>query len=191
MTSSILTPPEGGRGREEWRPVLGYEGLYEVSNYGRVRSLYRGGAILRPWANKDGYPLIALNRDGARKTYQLHRMVCRVFHGEPTLLHNEAAHLNGDRADASAANLKWVSKVENHSHKRLHGTHQAGEKHPRAKLTEANVIAIRHASQPYGILAARYGVSWRTISDIKCGKRWRCVIESPTGEAGDAPGPSQ
>lgn len=50
-------------------------------------------------------------------------------------------------------------------------------------MTELNVLAIRHACQPYGVLARRYGVSWHTISDIKRGKRWGSVHEGAGRQA--------
>lgn len=161
---------------EEWRPVPGYERLYEVSSLGRLRSLrLRPPRVLVATPNADGYPIVQLC-NGGRKIMKLHRVVALTFHGEmQNALHCEVAHLDGVRDNARADNLKWVSKVENHSHKRLHGTHQAGERHPRAKLTEANVIAIRRAAQPYGALAEKYGVSYYTIYDIKSGKSWKSL----------------
>lgn len=162
---------------ELWLPVGGFEGFYEISGQGRVRSLRHVPAkILTPWLDKDGYPKIGLWNGKAQPNFRLHRLVALTFHGDKrNKLHNEVAHLDNDRTNARADNLKWVSKVENHSHRLLHGTHPSGERHPRAKLTEASVVAIRHARDPYGLLAARYGVSPYTISDIKRGRRWRHV----------------
>lgn len=157
--------------RETWLPVKELASLYEVSNLGGFRSV-RTGLMVRPRPNPDGYLIVTVSISGQRFTRKLHRLVATAFLGNGGVLHNEVAHLDGNRAAARADNLKWVSRIENCSHKRRHGTAQAGERHPRAKLTGANVIAIRHASVPYGILAERYGVSWHTISDIKRGKRW-------------------
>jgi hypothetical protein len=166
-------------GAEEWRDAPGFASDYQVSDLGRVKSLKRKEpAILALDCDQDGYPRVCLSLNGKKVRVSIHRLVCRAFHGPPNILHDEVAHLYGARANARADNLKWVSKVENHAHKRVHGTHQAGEKHPRAKLTEANVAAIRHASASYGILAERYGVSKHTIGDIKLGKRWGSVHDS-------------
>lgn len=162
--------------QEEWRPVVGYEGHYEVSSAGRVRSLYFDPP--RPIAtflDKDGYPRLHLNKNRERRGFRLHRIVCEAFNGPSNPLHNEAAHLDGNRANASAENLKWVSKVENHSHKRRHGTHQAGEACPSAKLTEDAVRAIRATRSPYKELAARFGVTTHAIEDVKRGRNWRHV----------------
>lgn len=114
---------------EEWRPVPDYDGLYEVSNFGRVRSMYWSPPrLLALTTDQSGYLVVQMNRKGRRRPYTVHRLVCRAFHGSGDPLHNEAGHLDGNRRNARADNLKWVSKVENHSHKRLHGTHQAGDK---------------------------------------------------------------
>lgn len=158
---------------EVWLPVTGYGGAYEVSDRGRIRSLRSGRPrLMSPYPDKDGYARICLLAGRKRKTEKLHRLVCRTFNGPGSELHREVAHLDGDRGNASAANLKWVSHVENHSHRRAHGTDPAGERHPRAKLTWAAVRSIRASRMRYASLAAEYGVSWHTISDVKRGRRW-------------------
>jgi hypothetical protein len=161
---------------KDWRPVVGYEGIYEISSDGQVRSHYfEPPKILATFLDKDGYPRLHLNRNGKRRGHRLHRLVCEAFHGPSNPLHNEAAHLDGNRANAKADNLKWVSKLENHSHKRHHGTHQAGEACPSAKLTEEAVRAIRASRAPYKNLAAQFGVTTHAIEDVKRGRNWRHV----------------
>ena len=180
---------------EIWREVPGFEGRYEVSSHGRVRSLPRvelssrgrrvvKGGLLRSTPDPDGYLHVSLSGgSGAkRRTCSLHRLVCTAFHGPPTLLHNEAAHLDGSRTNARADNLRWVSKRENHSHKRLHGTHGAGEKHPRARLTEASArVAISMLADGLTCkeVGAVVGVSASAIEDIRKRKNWR-HIQGPT-----------
>jgi hypothetical protein len=90
-------------------------------------------------------------------------------------LHVEVAHLDGCRSNCRADNLRWVSRVENHYHMRLHGTHQAGASHGAAKLTPAQVaeIAKTPKGSPRGELAERFGVSKAAISDIRAGRTWR------------------
>lgn len=159
---------------EEWRAVVGYEGIYEVSDLGRVRSRHAvNGHVLSPTSDKDGYPVINLYAPDGRRTWAVHRLVASAFHGEKrNALHREVAHLDGDKTNARADNLKWCSKIENHHHKRAHGTHQAGEKHPRAKLTNEAVEEIRESRGLRGALAAKYGISKDTVTDIRRGRRW-------------------
>jgi hypothetical protein len=170
---------------QEWRPAPGFEDRYEVSNLGDVRSLYFDPPrLLKPYPDKDGYPVVALWRDQERTQMNLHRLVAETFHAaRRNPLHKEVAHLDGHRLNCKAENLKWVSKVENQSHKRLHGTHLAGERHPRAKLTIEAVREIRASPGARAALARRFGVSPYAIDDVRSGKSWRSVSEA------DAPTP--
>lgn len=173
---------------ERWAPFPDFEGLYEISDLGRVRSLHRRNfmGLLSATDDSQGYPVICLNRQGKRHAKTIHRAVCRAFHGEPRPLHREVAHLNGDRPDPRARNLKWCSKGENHFHKRLHGTLLRGSSHPRSKLTEEDVIAIRSASNGDRIaISRRYGVSVHTISDIRAMRRWKHLPKASITFAGE------
>lgn len=166
---------------EVWLPLPGYEGLYEISHLGRVRSLharFKEPRICAQGNDGTGYKTVSLSKDRKRTPKTVHRLVCRAFHGEPDILHKEAAHLDGNRTNNHASNLKWCSKVENHSHKRFHGTHQAGERHPRAKLTEATAhIALQRlaSGQTCQEVADALSVSRSTIEDIRKRKKWRHI----------------
>lgn len=170
---------------ELWLPCPEYEGRYEVSSLGRIRSLPREelaasgvrrkvrGGILNPMLSPDGYPRVSLRKDGKLRTMTLHRLICRAFHGEqPNPIHKEVAHLDGVRTNARADNLKWVGKFQNHSHRREHGTLPKGERHPQAKLTEQAVRDILSSALTARALAERYGVSRDTVADIRRGRRW-------------------
>ena len=136
---------------------------------------------------------MSLSKDGRRTSKTVHRLVCRAFHGEPGTLHNEAAHLDGDRTKNRASNLKWCSKVEKHSYKRFHGTHQAGERHPRAKLTEATAhLALQKlaSGQTCQAVANSLGVSRSTIEDTRKRKKWRHIL-GPCGGISHPPAPKE
>lgn len=95
--------------REKWRPVVGYEGLYEVSNLGRVRRI----RIVEPTKKKHGYMQISLvDKDGVRKSHRLHRIVAAAFipnpEGKPQVNHRDENPEN-NRAD----NLEWATAEEN------------------------------------------------------------------------------
>lgn len=185
---------------EEWRPCPGHEGRYEVSSFGRLRSLPRvescanghrvvSGGILNPMLSKDGYPQVSLRIGGKLRTMQVHRLICRAFHGEqPNPLHKEVCHLDGCRTNARADNLKWVSRGENISHKTVHGTNPTGERHPQAKLKTEQVAAIKArllARESCAKLAREYGVSAHCIDSIKRGRNWRHVAPRVSHFAGE------
>lgn len=94
---------------EEWRPVEGYEGLYEVSNLGRVKSIgYGKERILKPVIDKDGYPMVNLYREGKRKTVRVHRLVGITFIPNPDNL-PVINHKNEIKTDSRAENLEWTT----------------------------------------------------------------------------------
>lgn len=114
----------------EWRPVLGYEGLYEVSDQGEVRRplTARGhgvspGALIRPWVLRGRYLHVHLHRPGHRKGIKVHRIVAFAFHGDPEP-GQVVRHLNGDHTDNRSVNLAWGTMLENSDDRRAHGTNR-------------------------------------------------------------------
>lgn len=82
---------------EEWRPVIGFEDRYEVSNLGNVRSIFRYKKILKPWYDKDGYSRVHLiSKDGKRKHFSIHRLVAINFIPNPNNL-PQVNHISGDK----------------------------------------------------------------------------------------------
>lgn len=109
---------------EKWKPIKGYEGLYEISNLGRVKSYHitRGTKerILKPRYVKDNYLMIALYKDGTRKNFQLHHLVADAFVENPKQL-KEINHKDGNKENNSYVNLEWTTHHDNvlHYHKIL------------------------------------------------------------------------
>lgn len=94
-----------------WKPVPGYEGLYEVSDDGQVRSLISKGKILRP-STRNGYQRVGLSKEGKRTNFPVHRLVLLAFVG-PAPEGAEACHWNDDPLENRLTNLRWGSKSEN------------------------------------------------------------------------------
>lgn len=158
---------------EIWKPVVGYEGFYEVSSLGRVRN--PRGAILRDRLNHLGYNRAALCKCGVRRDCMVHRLVAAAFIG-PLPIGKEVNHINGLRADNRVENLEYVTRAENMAHKRVTGTTQGGERNGRAKLTASQVAEIRdrYANGEFGTkLALEYGVTSGTIYFLVSGATWR------------------
>ena len=118
---------------EQWRAVRDWEGFYEVSNLGRVRSVARlqkrgagknstptlmllKGRILRPGYHEKGYEIVALSDvQGGRKprTFRVHRLVCEAFNGPAPGPEYEVAHNDNTRANNVATNLRWATHYDN------------------------------------------------------------------------------
>ncbi len=110
--------------REEWRPVKDYEGLYEVSNMGNVKSLGNGKSrnsnnnkerILKPSGNGIGYLRVQLWKDGKKKQCLVHRLVATAF-CENQMGYTEVNHLDEDKTNNCADNLEWCSRSYNNSY---------------------------------------------------------------------------
>lgn len=105
---------------EIWKPVVGYEGLYEVSNMGRVRSLERinkrgfnlSSKILKPTLNSGGYCIVGLFKNGLQRKILVHRLVAECFlynvENKPFI-----DHINTIRTDNRVENIRWVTTKEN------------------------------------------------------------------------------
>ena len=106
-----------------WRDIEGYEGRYQVSNMGRVKSLGRKDRfgrvikerILEPAVTHNGYLRVGLHVDGKRKMLRVHRLVCEAFHENPDNK-SEVNHVNEDKTDNRACNLEWSTRTENCNH---------------------------------------------------------------------------
>lgn len=107
--------------KEIWRPVVGYEGLYEVSSWGCVRNV-RTGRVLRPRKDIDDYMYVDLWKDGVPKTYRVHRLVAMAFadlvdwtedaNGKP-FKELEINHKDKDRTNNRVENLEWCGRTYN------------------------------------------------------------------------------
>jgi hypothetical protein len=166
---------------EIWRDVKDYEGLYRVSNLGRVKSLYFGKErILKPFSER-GYQYVELRRHGTRKGAIIHRLVATAFIQNP-IGKREVNHKDFNKVNNHVENLEWVTKNENakHAHEGNRYNPCLGEKNGSAKLTEAQVKRIRlikeiTPSLTLRVIADMFGVSKQLICDILLRKNWRHI----------------
>lgn len=162
---------------KQWRDVLGYEGIYSVSDTGEVRrdaggERVKAGRILRWSFGNHGYPTVCLSLNGHVERFTVHRLVCLAFHGHPSETDMEVAHADGDRTNPSADNLRWATRKQNHADKLKHGTHCRGANASWAKLNAVEVAEIRTSKKTQYALAAKFGVSQGQVWRIIHGLRW-------------------
>lgn len=174
-------------GNEVWRHVVGFKGLYEVSDLGRIKSVSRmvrspnggqkaiGERIMKCRLNNNGYPRCNISKRGVVVTVLVHIVVARSFHGKCPRGH-EVRHKDGDQANCREANLCYGTKLQNESDKVAHGTAPRGEKCGTAKLSRKQVAEIRLRYSAGGVtqreLGAEYGVSHAAIGLAVSGKSW-------------------
>lgn len=176
--------------KETWCDVFGYEGLYQVSNLGRVKALEKridSGKCHRTWKehflafaiDRKGYFRVSLSKNGCSKTYKVHRLVAEAFIPNPNLL-PQVNHIDGNKENNVVDNLEWCSQSENMLHAYAHGLNQNnGENNPAAKLTVKDVQWIRnnyknrHSEFGAVPMAEKFGVHRKTILRIVNGKQWK------------------
>lgn len=170
---------------EQWRPVPDFEGRYEVSDQGRVRSLDRivprkglvRGRVLSLGPHPGGYLLAHLYPGGAKRVARtVHGLVAEVFLG-PRPAGMQVCHADGDPKNNAVPNLRYDTPVGNNADKRPHGTAPLGEKHAGAKLTAREVAIIRslRGCEPQKDTADRFGITFSNVSAIQRRKSWRHV----------------
>ena len=99
--------------KEIWKDIKNYEGLYQVSNLGRVKSLKFGKEkILKAFIGPFGYLIVSLSKNGKLHTYNVHRLVAEAFIPNPLGL-SDVNHISEDKTDCSTTNLEWMSHKDN------------------------------------------------------------------------------
>ena len=173
---------------EKWAAIPGYEGLYEVSDHGRVRSLDRHvsvsgtngrpikGRMMSPCIDREGYHSVHLYSDGKRKPRWIATIVAEVFIG-PRGPGMEVCHCDGNKTNNHWANLRYDTRAGNLRDKVRHGTHREGEEINFAKLKGEDVREIKSllGRLTHADIAQKFGVSRPAVSLIAEGKTWRHI----------------
>jgi hypothetical protein len=174
--------------QEEFRPVVGYDGYYEVGSFGTVRSIDRivGGRSLKginlaqvPDRGRHSYGRlqVKLSKNGKAKTRITAHLVAEAFIGQRPLGH-EVAHEDGNCQNNTAENLRYDTPLGNTADKFKHGTVLKGEAVATAKLKECEVLQIRGLRGIMTVyqIAEMFSTSIANVSRIQTGKRWGHVI---------------
>jgi NUMOD4 motif/HNH endonuclease len=186
----------GYQANERWRPVVGYESRYEISNFGRLRSLPRTwnvvrkngsplpgiveGKILKPRLDKDGYEQIGLRGLGERKWFKIHQLVLETFIG-PRPKNLIIDHIDGNRANNALSNIHYISQSENMLRSDIRNGGRPwlqGDGNPMSKLDIEQVKTIRQLAKegvPQIKIARQFNMGSMQISRIIRRQRWKWI----------------
>ena len=171
---------------EQWKDIPGYEGLYQISNMGKVKRIAHSnctyvGRILKSDTTRKGYKVVYLCANGHKKTRSIHQLVLEAFVGPKPSPSHVSRHLNGNPADNTINNLVWGTAKQNVEDAFFHGTRfqPRGSQCGSAKLTENQVLQIKrlllHEKYTQRMIALIFNVCESSISQIKLNKTWRHV----------------
>lgn len=106
---------------EQWRDIEGYDGAYQVSDLGRVRSRKSGEwKVMRPGKNNNGYQQVDLCKDGKVKRFLIHRLVAQVFIPNDDETKTQINHINECKSENRVRNLEWCTARYNLTYKNIH-----------------------------------------------------------------------
>jgi len=160
---------------ENWADIPGYEGLYQVSDHGKIKRI-SPERILK--THKSRYEFIQLHRDGKPKGFGVHRLVAMAFIGndDPSLL---VLHCDGNPLNNHVSNLRYGTAKENSDDRLAHGTMTYGEQSSFGKLKNWQAVEIykrRKLGESRSSLAKEFGVSYFTISNIDRGRSHKQIV---------------
>lgn len=184
--------------QEKWAPVKGFEGIYEVSSLGNVRScdrytynslgikMFHSGIPKRTHLNNYGYETVILSRNGKGKTFSVHRLVADAFIGIPDGM--VVNHIDGDTTNNSLENLEVITQKENIDHAIRTGLWQQKNKPVIDSL--GNVYkSIKQASLETGIGRRSIGDAVNKHRRTEDGRYWKFVNESDYNDKHSTPKP--
>ena len=150
---------------EVWKDIEGFEGLYKISDHGRVWSNY-SNKVLKPSLTGPGYPFVNLYRGDYKVQAKIHRLVAETFIGRTENLW--VNHKNGVKTDNHASNLEWVTPSENN----VHSYRQLGRSSGNASLSDDQVMKIDELLMG-GVksidIAKALNISARVVGGVKRG----------------------
>lgn len=180
---------------ETWLPVVGFEGFYEVSNYGNVRSVDHlskqkrdsvgramparliKGRVIRQRLHQFGYLVVTLSVDGKHYTRTVHKLVAEAFIGKRDK-DEVVRHLDGNPKNNRISNLSYGSQKQNMRDAITHGTVERGEKRYNAKLSNEDIVKMKmdiaDGMQSVDV-SKKYGVSEVYVCKVINNTRWKSI----------------
>lgn len=175
---------------EEWKNIDLFGNSYQVSNFGRIKSLPKKIRFVDQYGNenfrltnerimkktvcKNGYEYVGLKENKKIKTLSVHRLVAFYFIENKKNL-KEVNHIDGNKTNNHFSNLEWVTKKQNISHAIKNNLIKSGESHYKSFLTKEDVLFIRESGKKDTELANHFGVDRRMIWQIRKFITWKNI----------------
>lgn len=166
---------------ETWKPVVGFEGHYEVSDAGNIRRVSSSsrskptGKFLSPGRQKSGHLFVNFSVGNKQTLRRVHVVVLTAFKG-PRPKGLVCRHLDGNPANNNVSNLEWGTPQQNSDDRKLHGRSNKGTRHGMAVLNDRIVIEMRairrHLKWTFKKIGQVYGVNRKTASRAVTGEYW-------------------
>lgn len=179
--------------KEIWKNIKGYEGLYQISNYGNIKSLdriiiyknkyshFHKGKYLKQEIDINGYLYISISKDGKIKKNKVHRLVAETFIFNPKNK-SDVNHKDGNKQNNNIDNLEWNTHQENENHAVKNKLKSYGQDHYLTKLTNEQVKLIKWIAKnvkvKYGFwskLSKKLNINKNIISSIINNKSWKSI----------------
>lgn len=160
--------------QEIWKPIKDYEGLYEVSNFGNVRSLdhyasngvkdilYKGRTLKYWWDGKHNYKMVTLSKDNRKTKYLVHRIVAETFMENPKNK-KEVNHKDGNKGNNEVSNLEWVTSKENKEHAYKNGYYDTDKFRNRKSYENSKRMSINGETKTLYKWSKENGMSYGSL----------------------------
>jgi len=170
--------------QEIWKDISGYEGLYQVSNYGNIKRIYTHNIknqkigrneILNPWINNCGYYMVGLRKNNHKKSFLVHRLVLEMF-VDSCSINEEGRHLDGNKLNNNIHNLAWGTRSDNEKDKIIHGRSNRGSRQGNSKFLEIDILDMRYLYKKGWTIreiGKKYNVDYKVVWPIIRYKTWK------------------